>query len=118
MIDLLVATLLAALCPLAHELGHWLAAAHFGHRLKFRLAWARLGPVPVPRGIWSMPDDGPTAQRIIAQSGFCAEIFWALLCVWVSRLGFAAGAVALVHFVFYPWYARAESDFRWMIDNK
>ena len=60
-----------AIAGLIHELGHYLAALYYGHNLVFRRQGIRF--------IWDMPNDTPQHQRLIALSGFGAEILTAPL---------------------------------------
>ena len=108
----LAAALFAAV--LTHEGGHYVAALAFGHKIKFRFEWGKLfGVIPVPRGVWDMPDMEPWKQRIVALAGFgtefaCAAVAIALLD-WPWLL-----LVASVHLIAYPFYAGEASDFKWL----
>ena len=110
----------AALAVLAagaiHEGGHWLAAMFFGHRINFRLEWGKLfGKIPVPRGIWNMPNVERRKQRIIAMAVFGAEFLAAPIFYVAAPTTFALAypVVVLAHFVFYRFYAGEASDFNW-----
>ncbi|GHV36398.1 hypothetical protein FACS1894187_10940 [Synergistales bacterium] len=100
---------------LIHEGGHWVAAFCFGERLRFRFAWGRLDRIPVPRYVWKMPYLARWKQRVIALSGFGAEML-AALSFWVIVDAFLKyyAAVALAHFIAYRFYAGEDSDFRWI----
>ena len=111
--ELIVAILLAFVI---HEGGHWLAARCFGKRLKFRFAWGKLGPIPVPRLVWEMPMLWCTwHKKTVALAGFGAElVLAAFLLASRTEFGFWYAGVALTHFVVYRFYAGEESDFRWL----
>ncbi|GHS88614.1 hypothetical protein AGMMS49957_10430 [Synergistales bacterium] len=112
--------ILALICAfLIHESGHYLAAFAFGERLRFRFAWGWIGDkIPIPRYVWYMPDVEPWKQRVIAISGFGAEMLAApLLWIVVSAFWRYYAAVALLHFIAYPYYAREDSDFKWIINR-
>ena len=108
----LAAALFAAM--FFHEGGHYVAALCFGHKIKFRFEWGRLfGVIPVPRGVWDMPDMASWKQRITALAGFgtelaCAGAVMAVLC-WPWLL-----LVASCHLIAYPFYAGESSDFKWL----
>ncbi len=104
-------------CAVVHELGHFLAAALCGERIAFRFGWGRIGPIPVPRFLWNMPDVGVKKARFIAQSGFLAELAWGILCAALFRAGIGVVLAAFAHMALYPWYAGAASDFKWMVDG-
>ena len=68
-----------------------------------------------------MPDVERWKQRIIALSGFGAELSAALLfCVFgcfsepLFELGMYFAVVALLHFGLYRFYAGESSDFKWL----
>lgn len=89
---------------LIHELGHYLAAMFLGHTLEFR----RQGI----RWIWDMPNDTEAHQRLIALSGFGAEIVFAPL-LYLAGLGLYP-LVVVAHLCAYPFYAGEYSDFKWL----
>ena len=90
------------LAGLIHELGHYLTALTFGHHLVFRRQGLRY--------IWDMPNDTPQHQRLIALSGFGAEIVFAPL-LYFAGLWLYPWVVA-VHLMAYPFYAGEANDFR------
>lgn len=92
-----------AIAGLIHELGHYLTALTFGHHLVF----CRQGF----RFIWDMPEDTEAHQRLIALSGFGAEILFAPL-LYLAGLWLYPWAV-VVHLMAYPFYAGEHSDFQW-----
>ena len=93
-----------AMAGLIHEMGHYLTAMFLGHTLEFR----RQGI----RWIWDMPEDTPQHQRLIALSGFGAEIVFAPL-LYFAGLWLYPWVVA-VHLMAYPFYAGECSDFQWL----
>ena len=103
MILMLNLILSVAIAGLIHELGHYLTALYYGHNLVFRRQGFRF--------IWAMPEDTPRHQRLIALSGFGAEIFFALL-LYLAGLWLYPWVVA-VHLIAYPFYAGDYNDFRW-----
>ena len=100
---------------LIHEGGHAITALFFGHKIDFRLEWGKLWKIPVPRGLWDMPEIERYKQRIIAMSGFGAEFLAAPIFYVAAPTTFALAypVVALAHFVFYRFYAGEASDFNW-----
>lgn len=109
----LIAAVLAAV--LIHEGGHYLAALAFGKRLRFRFGWGRLfGKLPVPRGLWTMPQMASWKQRVVALAGFGTE-FAAAGMLLVTCPNWALGyiPIVLVHFALYPHYAGEHSDFNY-----
>ena len=92
-----------AIAGLIHELGHYLTAMFLGHTLVFRRQGIRF--------VWDMPNDTTQHQRLIALSGFGAEILFAPLLylagLWLYPLVVAA------HLCAYPFYAGDYNDFRW-----
>ena len=92
------------LATLIHELGHYLTAMFLGHTLEFR----RQGI----RWIWDMPNDTETHQRLIALSGFGAEIVFAPL-LYLAGLTLYPWVV-VAHLMAYPFYAGGSSDFQWL----
>ena len=93
-----------AMAGLIHEMGHYLTAMFLGHTLEFR----RQGI----RWIWDMPNDTPQHQRLIALSGFGAEIVFAPL-LYFAGLWLYPWVVA-IHLMAYPFYAGECSDFQWL----
>jgi len=92
------------LAPLIHELGHYLTALTLGHHIVFR----RQGI----RWIWEMPNDTLKHQRLIAISGFGAEILAAPLLYLAGLTLYPLVVVA--HLCAYPFYAGEYSDFQWL----
>jgi hypothetical protein len=88
---------------LIHELGHYLTARFLGHNITFRRQGFRF--------IWDMPEDTPQHQRLIALSGFGAEIVFAPL-LYLAGLGLYPWVV-VVHLMAYPFYAGDYNDFGW-----
>jgi len=109
-LNLAAATIVACL---THEGGHWLAALCFGKRIRFWFEWGRLfGVVPVPRGVWNMPDMARWKQRITALAGFGTEFAGA---VFTLSIGWAwLLLVAALHITAYPFYAGDANDFKWI----
>lgn len=107
----LIAAVLAAV--LIHEGGHYLAALAFGNRLRFRFKWGRLfGKLPIPRGLWTMPQMAPWKQRVVALAGFGVEFIVAgILLTTCPNWALWYVPIVLVHFVLYPHYAGENSDF-------
>ena len=99
-INILLSVVLAGLI---HELGHYLTALTFGHHLVFRRQGFRF--------IWDMPEDTEAHQRLIALSGFGAEIVFAPL-LYFAGLTLYPWVVA-VHLMAYPFYAGDYNDFGW-----
>jgi hypothetical protein len=91
------------LAGLIHELGHYITARFLGHNITFRRQGFRF--------IWDMPNDTPQHQRLIALSGFGAEILAAPL-LYLAGLWLYPWVVA-VHLIAYPFYAGECSDFKW-----
>lgn len=88
---------------LIHELGHYLTAMFLGHTLVFRRQGIRF--------VWDMPNDTTQHQRLIALSGFGAEILAAPL-LYFAGLTLYPWVVA-AHLCAYPFYAGDYNDFRW-----
>jgi len=110
---LLVKFLIAfLLCMIVHELGHFLVAMWFGYGIKFRFAFGNLFGLPIPRGIWDMPDEASGHERIkIALAGFGFEMLIALLII---PFFWQPAAAAVIHFLLYQFYAGEDSDFKWL----
>ena len=89
---------------LIHELGHYLVALTFGHHLVFRRQGLRY--------IWDMPNDTEAHQRLIALSGFGAEILFAPL-LYLAGLSLYPIVVS-AHLLAYPFYAGESNDFKWL----
>ena len=87
-----------------HESAHYLTARLCGHRLTFRRQGLRF--------IWDMPEDTKQHQRLIALSGFGAEIVFAPLLYFVGLTIYPW--VVLTHLMVYSFYAGDYSDFRWL----
>ena len=101
MLNLILSIVLAGLI---HELGHYLVALTFGHHLVFRRQGLRF--------IWDMPDDTKQHQRLIALSGFGAEILAAPL-LYLAGLALYPWVV-VAHLMAYPFYAGESNDFKWL----
>ena len=91
------------LAVIIHELGHYLTAMFLGHTLEFRRQGIRF--------VWDMPNDTPKHQRLIALSGFGAEILAAPLLYFAGLTLYPWVVVA--HLMAYPFYAGECSDFQW-----
>lgn len=100
-IDILLSVVLA---PLIHEMGHYLVALTFGHHLVFRRQGFRF--------IWDMPNDTEAHQRLIALSGFGAEMLFCPLLYFAGLSLFPI--VVSAHLLAYPFYAGGSSDFKWL----
>lgn len=97
--------------PVIHELGHYIAALVFGHRLRFYRGDPVLGFLP--RWLWRWPPGLTKKQkRFVAQAGFGLEILGALPAFFVG--GWQYILTLAVHFWAYPWYADTANDFEWM----
>ena len=92
-----------ALAVIIHEAAHYLTALAIGYRLKFHRQGLRY--------IWDMPNDTESHQRLIALSGFGAEILVAPL-LYFAGLWLYPWVVA-AHLMAYPFYAGDYNDFRW-----
>lgn len=103
--------LLVFLPVFVHELGHYgMTFALTGEALSFRFEKGKLWRIPVPRWVWDYPAGATDKQKkLIAQAGFGLEL--ALACV----LPWPYGAVALAHFLLYPWYAGEATDFKYFL---
>lgn len=93
-----------ALAFIIHEAAHYLTALAIGYRLKFRRQGLRY--------IWDMPDDTEAHQRLIALSGFGAEIIAAPLLYFAGLTLYPW--VVFTHLCAYPFYAGGSSDFQWL----
>ena len=92
-----------------HESGHFLAALLCGKVLHFNLVVNRLFFIPIPRGVWHIPEGLSLSQRkFISQSGFSLEI------LAIPFLPFIYGLIVALHFIAYPWYAGSSTDFKFM----
>ena len=97
-----------ALCLVAHEGGHYLAALCFGERIKFRFSF---GKYYIPRYLWEMPYMDHWKEKVVAAAGFVSE---AIVAGALAAFDWPWMAVAFVaHFVAYPFYAGEASDFKW-----
>jgi len=97
------------LAIIIHESGHFLAALLCGKVLHFKLVVNRLFFIPIPSGVWYMPEGLSLSQRkFIAQSGFSLEI------LAIPFLPFIYGLIVALHFIAYPWYAGSSTDFKFM----
>ena len=101
MLNLILSVVLAVII---HELGHYLADMFLGHTLEFRRQGIRF--------VWDMPNDTLKHQRLIALSGFGAEIVFAPLLYFAGLWLYPWVAVA--HLCAYPFYAGEYSDFQWL----
>lgn len=86
-----------------HELGHYLMALRYGHRLTFKRHGIRF--------IWEMPYAMPSVQRWIALAGFGAELLSALLIGWLVPI---YTVVVVLHLTAYRFYAGEYNDFNWL----
>ena len=93
-----------SLAFLIHETTHYLTALALGHHLTFRRQGLRY--------IWDMPEDTTAHQRLIALSGFGADILVAPL-LYLAGL-WAYPFVVVGHLVGYRFYAGEYSDFKWL----
>lgn len=94
------------LVPIIHELGHYIVAFLFGHKLKFKFSF---GKYYVPRWVWEWPDVSKTKLRAICIAGFGLEM---------ALIPFMPGpyqAAAIAHFLAYPFYAGGNNDFAGMV---
>jgi hypothetical protein len=91
------------LAPVIHELGHFLAALAFGHRLRFQFEWNT-----VPRFVWAMPEMESWKQKVVAVAGFGLELGM------IPVFGKYYAAFAVAHFAAYKFYAGEYSDFKWI----
>lgn len=105
----------ALLAMIIHEGGHYIVAKLFGYTIHFTFQFGKLWFIPIPRGVWEMPDTDPWKQRIIALAGFTFEILAAypisLLCFDFAKVYLV---VALVHLIAYKFYAGDASDFNFI----
>lgn len=107
-----------------HEGGHMMVAKLYKRKINFKLQFGKLFKIiPVPRGVWQMPDDLPfSSQRNIAIAGFLSEFLMliALLAIPDCRVLFAPyyGIVAVAHILLYKHYAGESSDFKWFKKKK
>ena len=101
MLNLIVSIVLAFLI---HEAAHYLTALCYGHHLTFRRQGIRY--------IWDMPEDTTAHQRLIALSGFGAEVLAVPLLYLVGLTAYPF--VVIGHLVAYRFYAGEYSDFKWL----
>ena len=101
MFSMLLSLLLAFLI---HETAHYLTALALGHHLTFRRQGLRY--------IWDMPEDTKQHQRLIALSGFGAEVLAVPLLYLVGLTAYPY--VMAVHLVAYKFYAGEYNDFKWL----
>ena len=101
MLNLILSIVFAGLI---HELGHYLTALTFGHHIVFRRQGFRF--------IWDMPNDTEAHQRLIALSGFGAEMLFCPLLYFAGLTLYPWVVVA--HLCAYPFYAGENSDFQWL----
>ena len=109
MLKIIISILAACLI---HEAGHYFTVLCFGGRIVFRFAWGKLwGKVPIPRGIWYMPEGFSLRQKkITALAGFGAEFFAAPIFYVVGLEAYIF--VVLLHLILYRFYAGEASDFQ------
>ena len=118
---LITASFLAVLMAVAvHESGHWLCARSFGEKLNFSLGWGMIGEIPVPRGLWTMPDIEQWKQRMIASAGFVAEIAvgLVLLLEGTQPLAYVYMSFVFIHAALYKFYSGEDSDIKWMLGTR
>lgn len=100
---------------LFHEGGHYVVAKLFGYTLHFTFEFGKILFIPVPRGVWEMPDTDRWKQRCIALAGFVCEflasILFAFLCPSFAKVYIF---VALIHLCAYRFYAGDASDFNFI----
>ena len=101
MLNLIVSIVLAFLI---HEATHYLTALALGHHLTFKRQGIRY--------IWDMPEDTTAHQRLIALSGFGAEVL-AVPLLYLAGL-WAYPFVVIGHLVAYRFYAGEYSDWKWL----
>lgn len=113
-VDVLLSLLFSGVVAcLVHEGGHYGAAKIFGHKLSFHFEWGKLfNVIPIPRGIWYMPDMESWKQKVVAGAGFGTELVIALIFALFLHFPWLLG-VWVVHFVAYFFYAGEASDFKW-----
>lgn len=102
-------------CALIHEFGHWIVAKIFGGDIKFRFEWGKLfGIIPIPRGIWDMPEQfNKTQKKFTAAAGFGFEFIASIIALLVFGL-YTMLIVSVAHIVLYQFYAGEASDFKWL----
>lgn len=117
---LVTASFLAViLAVVVHESGHWLCARAFGEKINFRFGWGLIGDIPVPRGLWTMPDIEPWKQRMIAAAGFVAEIAVGLVLLYeqIQPLASVYISFAVIHAILYKFYSGEASDYKWIFQK-
>lgn len=108
MLNLLLSIVLACLI---HEAGHYVAARHYRHSIKYHFGWGYIWKVPVPRFVWYMPEDTEAHRQIMAIAGFGAELLAAPFLYYLGLTLYPY--VAIAHLLLYPLYAGTANDFRW-----
>ena len=105
------------LAMITHEGGHYIAAKFFGETIKFSFKWGMLfNVIPIPRGIWEMPENlTKTQKKIVAGAGFFTEFLCAFIALFVFNWPYLL-IVATIHIICYPLYCGEESDFKWFKD--
>ena len=102
--------ILIALPMVLHEMGHFFVALIFGESIRFTFAVGYFFGIPVPRATWRIPEGLTKNQKkLVLQAGFAVELLAMPFLPWVYS------AVAMTHFLLYPWYAGKENDFAGMI---
>ena len=102
------------LAGVIHEFGHWFAAKLFGKSIKFRFGIGYLWFIPIPRGIWDMPELSRNKQRIIAMAGFGLEFLAAIPFYFLSSaFTHFYLLAACIHLIAYRYYAGESSDFKY-----
>lgn len=119
--ELVISSFLAVfLAVFVHELGRWLVARVFGEKLSFSIGWGVIGEIPVPRGMWSMPNIDSWKQRVIAAAGFVSEIGLGVI-LWdmgAKPLVHVYIGFALIHLILYEFYAGNDSDIKWILGTR
>ena len=102
-------------CAVIHEFGHWITAKIFGADIKFALEFGKLfGVIPIPRGIWRMPEKfSKTQKKIVAIAGFGFEFIASLIAVLVFQYWIMM-IIFILHIGLYKFYAGDASDFQWL----
>ncbi len=90
-----------------HELGHFITAKIFGYTIKFNFELGKIGPIPVPRWTWKVPNfDKRYKEVLVRLAGFGIEI------TLVPFLPLPYQIVAVAHLITYNFYAGESNDFK------